>query len=137
MFTNQEHQTFTQLINKSLGVVCEVTLNMENLVLTSFFVKVNKMNKENLKYKNIKRYLLKIARKTGAIMIHSNLVHRGNHSKEKYLLARFQEWGKDDRSEEHTSELQSRFDLVCRLLLEKKKKKHKHIMSNNIIYTEQ
>src|SRR6266513_5544704 len=29
----------------------------------------------------------------------------------------------DARSEEHTSELQSRFDLVCRLLLEKKKKK--------------
>src|SRR5438067_7488706 len=28
------------------------------------------------------------------------------------------------RSEEHTSELQSRFDLVCRLLLEKKKKKN-------------
>src|SRR5438105_11455635 len=27
-----------------------------------------------------------------------------------------------DRSEEHTSELQSRVDLVCRLLLEKKKK---------------
>src|SRR5437868_14773232 len=29
----------------------------------------------------------------------------------------------EPRSEEHTSELQSRFDLVCRLLLEKKKKK--------------
>src|SRR5690349_24678122 len=29
------------------------------------------------------------------------------------------------RSEEHTSELQSRRDLVCRLLLAKKKKKHK------------
>src|SRR5699024_11806257 len=29
----------------------------------------------------------------------------------------------DARSEEHTSELQSRFDLVCRLLLEKKKKR--------------
>src|SRR5437868_10180875 len=28
--------------------------------------------------------------------------------------------GADLRSEEHTSELQSRFDLVCRLLLEKK-----------------
>src|SRR5438105_9078332 len=28
----------------------------------------------------------------------------------------------DARSEEHTSELQSRVDLVCRLLLEKKKK---------------
>ena len=30
--------------------------------------------------------------------------------------------GKSHRSEEHTSELQSRFDLVCRLLLKKKKK---------------
>src|SRR5699024_11492266 len=29
----------------------------------------------------------------------------------------------EDRSEEHTSELQSRFDLVCRLLLEKKNNK--------------
>src|SRR5438067_6994573 len=29
------------------------------------------------------------------------------------------------RSEEHTSELQSRFDLVCRLLLEKKNIKYK------------
>src|SRR5437867_5549505 len=31
------------------------------------------------------------------------------------------------RSEEHTSELQSPYDLVCRLLLEKKKKKKKKI----------
>src|SRR5690554_2143355 len=31
------------------------------------------------------------------------------------------------RSEEHTSELQSRPHLVCRLLLEKKKKIHRHI----------
>src|SRR5438874_6351313 len=30
------------------------------------------------------------------------------------------------RSEEHTSELQSRRDLVCRLLLEKKKARRKH-----------
>src|SRR2546429_2438477 len=34
------------------------------------------------------------------------------------------------RSEEHTSELQSRLHLVCRLLLEKKKKNHKQ--KNNI-----
>src|SRR5699024_12088790 len=32
---------------------------------------------------------------------------------------------KNSRSEEHTSELQSRFDLVCRLLLEKKNKTQK------------
>src|SRR2546430_11185162 len=31
-----------------------------------------------------------------------------------------------DRSEEHTSELQSQSNLVCRLLLEKKKKKTHH-----------
>ena len=37
------------------------------------------------------------------------------------------------RSEEHTSELQSRTNLVCRLLLEKKKKKKKkHITRNKI-----
>src|SRR2546422_8604105 len=35
-------------------------------------------------------------------------------------LARFR--SSDHRSEEHTSELQSRLHLVCRLLLEKKKK---------------
>src|SRR2546421_1323377 len=46
-----------------------------------------------------------------------------------------------NRSEEHTSELQSRSDLVCRLLLEKKKKTHaKHSSparpsTRNNIYT--
>src|SRR5207249_12222518 len=37
-------------------------------------------------------------------------------------LQRLRRWkANPPRSEEHTSELQSRFDLVCRLLLEKKK----------------
>src|SRR5699024_12822629 len=35
----------------------------------------------------------------------------------------------NSRSEEHTSELQSRFDLVCRLLLEKKNKIRYHKLS--------
>src|SRR5699024_12247459 len=35
-------------------------------------------------------------------------------------ISRFTSNHNDQRSEEHTSELQSRFDLVCRLLLEKK-----------------
>src|SRR5690242_21533327 len=35
------------------------------------------------------------------------------------------------RSEEHTSELQSHVNLVCRLLLEKKKKKKKEIKTKN------
>src|SRR5207249_8327261 len=37
------------------------------------------------------------------------------------------------RSEEHTSELQSRFDLVCRLLLEKKKKTKNNIQPRQTI----
>src|SRR5207248_705590 len=36
----------------------------------------------------------------------------------------------EHRSEEHTSELQSPYDLVCRLLLEKKKKKKKSHNTN-------
>src|SRR2546422_8575940 len=35
-----------------------------------------------------------------------------------------------ERSEEHTSELQSRLHLVCRLLLEKKKKKNNYTDHN-------
>src|SRR5204862_6081409 len=42
---------------------------------------------------------------------------------------------RDSRSEEHTSELQSRRDLVCRLLLEKKKKPHTVIQPTNMSVT--
>src|SRR5207248_6355995 len=41
-------------------------------------------------------------------------------------------WG-GPRSEEHTSELQSPYDLVCRLLLEKKKKKKHVIIGHNVV----
>src|SRR2546429_5429040 len=42
----------------------------------------------------------------------------------------------EKRSEEHTSELQSRLHLVCRLLLEKKKKKLCSLSSNPILNTD-
>src|SRR2546428_944417 len=45
----------------------------------------------------------------------------GANSRDGHLLLRRPIW-RGVRSEEHTSELQSRSDLVCRLLLEKKKK---------------
>src|SRR5207249_7275534 len=49
------------------------------------------------------------------------IVTGGNHAGEFLpLLGNGSAFGLK-RSEEHTSELQSRFDLVCRLLLEKKK----------------
>src|SRR2546422_6687524 len=40
-------------------------------------------------------------------------------------------WRYGGRSEEHTSELQSRLHLVCRLLLEKKKKECERIENDN------
>src|SRR2546429_4963074 len=40
--------------------------------------------------------------------------------------------GKGRRSEEHTSELQSRLHLVCRLLLEKKKKNHSAVSNTDV-----
>src|SRR5699024_1475171 len=44
--------------------------------------------------------------------------HKGDTNEENSLV----DTAISNQSEEHTSELQSRFDLVCRLLLEKKKK---------------
>src|SRR2546422_1169837 len=40
----------------------------------------------------------------------------------------FAPWSWSTRSEEHTSELQSRLHLVCRLLLEKKKDSIQHLL---------
>src|SRR5206468_9326417 len=61
------------------------------------------------------------------------LIAVGGSSPRVYLgMEAFQEI---DRSEEHTSELQSRSDLVCRLLLEKKKK-HNKLTTTCISYTQ-
>src|SRR5690349_22936506 len=63
-----------------------------------------------------------------------------------YMARRYRQGPSWIRSEEHTSELQSRRDLVCRLLLEKKKKKkitkvtlistYKNNYDNNLIAIE-
>src|SRR2546427_5267054 len=60
----------------------------------------------------------------------SHLPPEGGHSIANHLRFRFQPPSAIKcvgRSEEHTSELQSQSNLVCRLLLEKKKKKNKRI----------
>src|SRR5436305_1271058 len=54
---------------------------------------------------------------------------------EKYGLP-IEDAGVLDRSEEHTSELQSRPHLVCRLLLEKKKKLGQTLICNELIVNE-
>src|SRR5438034_5149832 len=61
---------------------------------------------------------------TGAC--HCRSCHRRHHRRPYPLHS----GGRARRSEEHTSELQSHSDLVCRLLLEKKKKKNKKITLN-------
>src|SRR5699024_11992417 len=59
----------------------------------------------------------------------ADFCHEGKHKNEK--LEKNCSKKPFARSEEHTSELQSRFDLVCRLLLEKKKKIKKTKHKNN------
>src|SRR5205809_2811835 len=57
---------------------------------------------------------------------------------ERHQVRHGDRWSGEERSEEHTSELQSRLHLVCRLLLEKKKKQkqqttiHIHHKHNNL-----
>src|SRR5438309_9158911 len=51
----------------------------------------------------------------------SALRHGRSHQAARRSFARFAIAHGAERSEEHTSELQSQFHLVCRLLLEKKK----------------
>src|SRR2546427_4599062 len=55
-----------------------------------------------------------------ARLLHS-LRDLGHHPVERLLLPRGRARRAVERSEEHTSELQSQSNLVCRLLLEKKK----------------
>src|SRR5260370_10442324 len=51
-----------------------------------------------------------------------NAVKYGKHAYDQWSVDELLGWS-DQRSEEHTSELQSHLNLVCRLLLEKKKHK--------------
>src|SRR5690606_40038586 len=76
--------------------------------------------------------LIPVLRPVAAIAVGSNQAHSMNTltvsselpvSSPPMIPARPSTCASSARSEEHTSELQSRENLVCRLLLEKKKKK--------------
>src|SRR5687768_17880326 len=56
------------------------------------------------------------------IGIADDIVGAGRADQDQIDILRDQRFEERPRSEEHTSELQSRLHLVCRLLLEKKKK---------------
>src|SRR5688572_32681296 len=57
--------------------------------------------------------------------------HVVQHQRDALRLGQAIEALDELRSEEHTSELQSQSNLVCRLLLEKKKKKHDTMIEND------
>src|SRR5699024_9391041 len=92
-------------------------LNKVNLILNDF---QDYFSLTSFKIKSFEKYFLNYERQLYDIW---------GWYKEKYKnvddsivqLLKIGGTGGDSRSEEHTSELQSRFDLVCRLLLEKKK----------------
>src|SRR3712207_6949487 len=61
----------------------------------------------------------------GVVEVHDRHPVRGQHPREQRHLGL-------ERSEEHTSELQSRQYLVCRLLLEKKKKTKDSLTTHSV-----
>src|SRR5205809_5770372 len=70
------------------------------------------------------RALRRLARARGAAARSAADAHRSRHAVRRVPATVLAAGGlrRYSRSEEHTSELQSRLHLVCRLLLEKKKK---------------
>src|SRR2546422_10841493 len=83
------------------------------LFLYFFFLMIRRPPRSTLfPYTTLFRSLSEIARQLGVAHIVEGSVQKSGESV------------RVNRSEEHTSELQSRLHLVCRLLLEKKKKTH-------------
>src|SRR5260221_4890336 len=81
-------------------------------------------------------FFLMIRRPPRSTLFPYTTLFRSPHADENRQLLRHPRHGGGGRgrSEEHTSELQSHSDLVCRLLLEKKKKKrNKHGSYHQVI----
>lgn len=91
-------QLIDSLGNKKMQVVKYVLNNMDKSTNTLIITTRELARKSEVSLQTVVDTLKVleeaqiIVRKTGAIMIHSSLMHRGNESKEQYLLARFQEW---------------------------------------------
>src|SRR5690625_6594303 len=74
--------------------------------------------------KELKPFYNKLPSKENLMQLANEKARWFSKDKREVLVKELQEQNKFlSRSEEHTSELQSRGHLVCRLLLEKKKKK--------------
>lgn len=91
-------QLIDSLGNKKMQVVKYILANMDKSTNSLIITTRELSEKSGVSIKTVIETLKTledaqiIARRTGAIMVHSNLVHRGSENKEKYLLARFQEF---------------------------------------------
>jgi len=95
-------QLIDTLGNKKMQVVKYILNNMDKSTNTLIMTTRELAKKSDVSIKTVIETLKIleeaqiITRKTGAIMIHPQLMHRGDQGKERFLLTRFQEWGKGD-----------------------------------------
>src|SRR5947207_12660272 len=115
----------------------------------AFFVSAHYLSRSNIRVQNITLLILSSSfffndtapTEIYTLSLHDALPispggqhrHRGKvtHQPRRLLRRRGRRLG-PDRSEEHTSELQSHSDLVCRLLLEKKKNNSLARLNNDV-----
>src|SRR5699024_11318478 len=112
---------------KTLFILCLLILNVY-----LFYQFIDKQNESDLRVKEAPDSSIEAKLKNENIKVGE----LPQEEKRESFISVKQRTLTDDRSEEHTSELQSRFDLVCRLLLEKKKKTiniHNSYILENII----
>lgn len=91
-------QLLDTLGNKKMQVVKYLLNNMDKstnslIITTQELADKSKVSKKTVieTLKTLEEAQI-ITRRTGAIMIHPNLIHKGSDSKEKYLLARFKDF---------------------------------------------
>src|SRR2546427_11370688 len=95
------------------------------LILIFFFLMIRRPPRSTLfpyttLFRSVRKRITGIVSRGGSLMAH----WMEHHKRQNFLYENIEEICKifKKRSEEHTSELQSQSNLVCRLLLEKKKK---------------
>src|SRR5699024_3012730 len=118
-----------RLIKLTWGNVSEIDYDYEVIVIKPSGVPYSLMKPDQMVVTDLEGNVLQGKYKPSSdlpthIVLYKNLpnIRSVVHTHSKYAVA----WAQSKRSipprsEEHTSELQSRFDIVCRLLLEKKK----------------